>query len=169
MRGMPHCWGMAMLRPATVRWSQEENRAIRPRARPPIAWVRPRRSRAGQEGGVAGNSGGTGGSSLPGGGPVALGGGDTGLGLRREARVPRDQCHHWVQFVTVLYGRRGFNPLNLAPKDARQRSGRGRLGAGLGCYRWDRGGLGRKAERIDRGEQLSAPGVLLPQLLGLLP
>ena len=51
------------------------NRAIRPRARPPIAWVRPRRSRAVQEGGVAGNSGGTGGSSLPGGGPAALGGG----------------------------------------------------------------------------------------------
>ena len=45
-----------------------------------MAWVRPRRSRAGQEGGVTGNSGGTGGSSLPVGGPAALGGGDTGLG-----------------------------------------------------------------------------------------
>ena len=44
-----------------------------------MAWVRPRRSRAGQEGGVAGKSGGTGGTSLPGVGPAALGGGDTGL------------------------------------------------------------------------------------------
>ena len=134
-----------------------------------MAWARPRRSRAGQEGSVAGNSGGTGGSLLPGGGPAALGGGHTGLGRRREAWAPKDQCHHWVQFVTALYGRRGFNPRRLAPEDARQRSGRGRLGAGLGCYRWDRGGLGRKAERIDLGEQLPAPGVLLPQLLGLLP
>ena len=71
------------------------NRAIRPRARPPMAWVRPSRSRPnrpspnrpsprrsgpGQEGGVDGNSGGGGGSSLPGGGSAALGGGDTGLG-----------------------------------------------------------------------------------------
>jgi len=40
-----------------------------------MAWVRPRRSRAGQEAGVVGNSGGTGGSSLPAGGPAALGGG----------------------------------------------------------------------------------------------
>ena len=53
-----------------------------------MAWVRPRRSRAGQEGGVAGNSGGTGGTSLPVGGPVALGGGDTGLGRCRERRPP---------------------------------------------------------------------------------
>jgi hypothetical protein len=53
-----------------------------------MAWVRPRPSRAGQEGGVAGNSGGTGGSSLPGGGPAALGGGDTGLGRKREAGAP---------------------------------------------------------------------------------
>ena len=45
-----------------------------------MAWVRPRRSRPGQEGADAGNSGGIGGSSLPGGGPAALGGGDTGLG-----------------------------------------------------------------------------------------
>jgi len=48
-------------------------------------------------------------------------------------------------------------------------SSSGRLGAGLGCYRWDRGGLGRKAERIDLGEQLPAPGVLLPQLQVHLP
>jgi len=137
-----------------------------------MAWVRPRRSRAGrsrpgQDGSITGNSGGTSGSSLPGGGPAALGGGDTGLGRRREAGAPKHQCHHWVQFVTGLYGLRGFNPLRLAPEEARQRSGRGRLGAGLGCYRWDRGGLGRKAERIDLGEQLPAPGVLLPQLFGL--
>ena len=51
-----------------------------------MAWVRPRRSRPGQEGGVAGNSGGTGGSSLPGDGPAAPGGRDTGLGRWREAR-----------------------------------------------------------------------------------
>jgi len=91
-----------------------------------MAWVRPRRSRLGQEGGVAGNSGGTGGSSLPGGGPTALGVGGTGLGRRRESRAPKDQCHHWVQFVTGICWRRGFNPRRLAPEDARQRSGRGR-------------------------------------------
>jgi len=72
-----------------------------------------------------------------------------------------------ISQASSLCWRRSFNPLRLAPEDARQRSGRGRLGAGLSCYRWDRGGLGRKAERIDLGEQLPAPGVLLPQLLGL--
>ena len=68
-----------------------------------MAWVRPRRSRPGQEGADAGNSGGIGGSSLPGGGPAALGGGDTGLGRRREARplsiratAPCHRCHNTV-------------------------------------------------------------------------
>ena len=36
----------------------------------------------------------------------------------------------------------------------------------LGCDRWGRVGIGRKAERIHGGEQLPASGVLLPQLLG---
>ena len=31
-----------------------------------------------------------------------------------------------------------------------------------------RGALGRKAEGIDRGEQLPASGILLPQLLGFV-
>ena len=83
-------------------------------------------------------------------------------GIRGRAVAPTDQCHHRAQFVTGTCWRRGFSSLRLPPKDARQRSRRGRLGAGLGCCRWDRGTLGRKAERIDRGEQLPAPGVRLP-------
>ena len=69
-----------------------------------MAWVRPRRSRPGQEGADACTSGGTGGSSLPGGGPAALGGGDTGLRRRRGARRPPfidatarcHRCHNTV-------------------------------------------------------------------------
>ncbi|MFM1800035.1 MAG: hypothetical protein RLZZ117_2313 [Cyanobacteriota bacterium] len=45
-------------------------------------------------------------------------------------------------------------------------SGRGILRVWLGCDRWGRVGIGRKAERIHGGEPLPASGVLLPQLLG---
>jgi len=44
-----------------------------------------------------------------------------------------------------------------------------RFGAWFDCCLKDQGGLGRKAESIDRGEQLPAFDVLLPQLLGFLP
>jgi hypothetical protein len=44
-----------------------------------------------------------------------------------------------------------------------------RFGAWFDCCLKDQGGLGRKAESIDRGEQLPAFGVLQPQLGVLLP
>lgn len=48
MKRGPHCCWSWTLVPAMVMWSEEENRAIRPSSRPPMAWRRPSRSRPGQ-------------------------------------------------------------------------------------------------------------------------
>lgn len=45
---------------------------------------------------------------------------------------------------------------------------RGRPGVGLGWVRRGRGARGEQAERIGRGEQVPASGVLLLQLLGFV-
>jgi hypothetical protein len=92
-----------------------------------MAWVKPRRSSPGQEGGVAGNSGGTGGSSLPGGGPAALGGGDTGLGRRREAGAPKHQCHRCHNAAGKVLGNGLTPPASPPPMAVGQICSKGRL------------------------------------------
>jgi len=69
--------------------------------------------------------------------------------------------------VCIDPGACGFTDQN--PRLGLGLGGQERFGAWFDCCLKDQGGLGRKAESIDRGEQLPAFDVLLPQLLGFLP
>jgi hypothetical protein len=64
MQGIPPCWGRGKERPAKERWSSEVSRAIKPRSRPPRAWIAPSRSRLGHGAYLRGESGGSGAGSL---------------------------------------------------------------------------------------------------------
>jgi len=73
----------------------------------------------------------------------------------------------WQQAACIDPGASGF--IDQDPRLGFGSGGQGRFGAWFDWCLRDQGGLGRKAERIDRGEQLPAFDVLLPQLLVLLP
>ncbi len=68
--------------------------------------------------------------------------------------------------VCIDPGACGFTDQN--PRLGLGLGGHERFGAWFDCCLKDHGGLGRKAESIDRGEQLPAFDVLLPQLLGFV-
>jgi len=79
----------------------------------------------------------------------------------------------WQQAACIDPGACGL--IDHDPRLGFGSGGQGRFGAWFDWCLRDQGGLGRKTERIDRGEQLPAfgvlllqPGVLLPQLIGFV-
>jgi hypothetical protein len=94
MKRTPHCCWSLKLVPARVMWSYEENRAIRPITSPPMAWVRPRRSRPQKGSRVFLQSAGGGGSALLPTGALPDGGlPGGGEEVTSRCRGPTYQCH----------------------------------------------------------------------------